>query len=595
MLESIKKKLKLLVVIAIAGFLVWFFVISPMITFKSNEDRMEKAARRYYELNSNKLPTGERIGTVTLSTLYHEAYIDKDLFIPHSKKTCSVSDSWVKVRKENGEYKYYVYLECGVMKSSIDHKGPEIKLNGDNEITVGLGEEFKDPGIKSVVDNKDGKLKIDDVEVKGTVNTSKMGSYEIKYVAFDNLNNKTTVVRTVTVVQKLNSTVKKALGDSKNYVGADPENYIYFSNNLFRIVGLDGNNVKIIANEDVANVGYNSIDEWFKYYDEHLTDSAKKIIVKSKFCNMKINDSTLDTTECNSYSKKKSYGLISIDELNRANTDEGNFLNTFTISWLANGKDDKNSYTVRNNFFESDKSAMSFENKHNFGVRPVIVINGDTLITAGDGSYNNPYYLEDYVPVKKNDLVNSRYSGEYINYSGYLWRISEVLEDGTVKVIMNQSLYSIDGELIEINYEKGDKLYNPTKTGNIGYIINNNVSKYIDTKYFVNHEIVVPIYKNEPSYNGEIDKKVYSAKISAPNIYDLYSAYSFTSESRSYWTINSSKNKNEYNAVSDIGVVMYGPASTQYNYGIKPVGYLNKNCFITSGKGTITNPYVISK
>ena len=171
--KSMIGKIKLLIVVAIIGVFVWTFILSPMLTFKSNEKKLEDAARRYYELFPNSLPTGERVGTVTLETLYRKSFIDKDIFIPLTKKTCSVTNSWVKVRKENGEYKNYTYLECGVMTSSIDHKGPEVKLNGDSNITLGVGEEFKDPGVKSVVDNKDGKIDVKNVTIKGKVDMLK--------------------------------------------------------------------------------------------------------------------------------------------------------------------------------------------------------------------------------------------------------------------------------------------------------------------------------------------------------------------------------------------------------------------------------------
>ena len=247
MTNALKSKIKLLVVIAIIGTFVWIFVISPTLTFKTNEKKLEDAARRYYELNPNLLPTGERVGTVTLNTLYKKSYIDKDLFIPMTKKTCSITNSWVKVRNENGEYKYYTYLECGVMSSTIDHKGPEIKLNGDTDITLGVGEEFSDPGVKNVVDNKDGKLDTKNVKISGKVDTSKVGTYEITYTASDDLNNSTSVVRSVVVVQKFNSLVKKNTNDLGYYTGSNPDNYVYFSNMLFRIVGMDGNNVKIVV------------------------------------------------------------------------------------------------------------------------------------------------------------------------------------------------------------------------------------------------------------------------------------------------------------------------------------------------------------
>ena len=180
-----KKKIKLIILLFIIGFLVWFLGINPKLQFSRGEKLFLKSAKRYFELNSNELPTGERIKTLTLKELYHKSFIEKDIVIPYTKTTCSVDNSWVKVRRENKEYKYYVYLECGLLKSNIDHTGPVVKLKGNKEVQVNLGEEYKDEGVLSVKDSNDGDLKVEDVVVKGEVNTNKVGSYTISYTAFD--------------------------------------------------------------------------------------------------------------------------------------------------------------------------------------------------------------------------------------------------------------------------------------------------------------------------------------------------------------------------------------------------------------------------
>ena len=59
--------LKLLVTIAIVCLFVWYLVISPMITFNEYEETFKAAAERYYELNRNQLPTGERVKTLSFS------------------------------------------------------------------------------------------------------------------------------------------------------------------------------------------------------------------------------------------------------------------------------------------------------------------------------------------------------------------------------------------------------------------------------------------------------------------------------------------------------------------------------------------------
>lgn len=598
MTNTIKSKMRIIILVLIIGLFVWFLILSPMITFHRNEKDVEEAARRYFELYSNELPTGERVKTLKLSTLYQKSFMKGDIYIPYTKKTCSTENSWVKVRRENGEFKYYTYLQCGVLNSMVDHKGPEIRLSGDIEMTVDRYGKYKEPGIKSVVDNKDGKLKVKDVIIKGKVDTSKVGTYEIKYVAVDSMSNKTTVTRVVNVVQKLASTVKKETDKSNYYVGINPNNYIYFSNMLFRIISVNGNDVKIVADKDIANVNYDGIEEWFDYFDKHITDKAKKLIVESKYCNMKITDKTLDTTQCNSYTEKKKYGLLSIDEVNRSKENKDvSYLMMDTITWLGNEKSSKEAYTTRFFYYDSESNYMSFEKEHNFGVRPVITIKGDNLILSGNGTASKPYKLKDYTKPKKNVDLNTRISGEYIKFDGKLWRIIEVNTDGTTKVICEQSLKK-ESEYWIINYDEdltGNLVYNPEQKGNIGYIINNRSSELLDTKYFVNHEITVPIYKGEPKYKKEKENKKYTVKVSSPNMYEMFSATTDSSSIYSYWLVNSTISSVENPGMSEIGAVMYGKASSFYTYGVRPVANFHKAVVISSGKGTKNNPYIIKK
>ena len=588
---------KLLITIVITIIFIWFLIIYPMIKFRENEKQLTEAAKRYYELNSDKLPIGESVKTLSLNVLYKEAYLKNDLKTPYSGKVCSIDKSWVKVVQIDGEYHYYTYLDCGLLKSTVDHKGPVIKLNGDQNMVINAGDKFKDPGIKSVTDNTDGKIDIKKVKTKSDLDVNKIGNYMIEYSISDSLNNKTVVVRNITVVKRLNNTVKKELGKEKYYMGADAQNYIIFSNALYRILSIDGNDVKIVSATDISDVNFDGIDKWFKYYDSNLTATAKKLIKKSKYCNMSVSSKNMNIKNCTSYGRKTKYGLLSIDDINNSIKDDDSYLIQRSITWTANKSSEDSVYAFRNRFNDTKSKYYSFEKSHNLGVRPVITIEGNTLIVDGDGSSSNPYVLTDYIKLQKNSKINTRYAGEYVSYSGYLWRIQGVESDGTTKIILNQSIYDDNDELVNIYYDDTVKYtqYNPSEKGNVGYYINNNVSKYIDTNYFVTHQIEVPIYKGEPSYKKQISVKKYKVKISSPNMYEMYSASPLNASTKSYWLLNSSKSKTEIPGVSETGAVMYGSGSVYYSYGIRPVVYLKDGIVITSGKGTISEPFIIKK
>lgn len=592
--------LKLLVVVVIAALFVWFVFIYPSYNFSKYEKSLEEAAKRYFDLNQTELPTGNRIATVSMQTLYHKSYLKEDFYIPYTDEPCNLKDSWVKVRKVDGEYKYYTYLQCGAIRSTVDSKGPTIKLNGSEKITVDLGEEYKDPGIKSVVDNSDGKMDVKEVTVNvSKVDTNKIGTYEVTYTAQDALKNKTVVTREVEVVSKIKNAVNVATEKKGYYTGKEPNNYLRLSGMLFRIIGVDGDNVKIVASEDIANVNYDGISSWLEdYYMKHINDEAKKILVKNKYCNMAATSENLATTECTSYTKKRYAYITSITDVNKSLVNNESFLRPGTMTWLANESDKDKAYSTRNIFFGEYSYNYVFipENKtENYGVRPVLTVKGSTLVKSGDGTYENPYSFGETKSGKIDEKINTRYSGEYLEYAGNLWRIIEVNSDGTTKIISVENIKK-NGVPVEIKYDTKSekKIYNPKEKGNIGYQINNRMSEYIDTSYFVNKNISVPIYKKEFQYGKEQETKKYKVKLSAPNMYEMFSTIENLKNS-SYWLVNSSETKYYKAVTSDVGVVISGEIGDYTKFGVRVVGNLSKSVIITKGNGTLEKPYGITK
>lgn len=587
------KKIKLIITVILILIFVWFLIISPMITFHNNESSLENTAKRYYELNSNELPSGENVKTITLKKLYHKSFIKNDLYIPYTNKTCSIENSWVKVKRVDGQYKYYTYLECGVLSSTVDHKGPVITLNGDESVSVGKGDKYKEAGVKSVVDNTDGKIDTSKVEIKGDIDTSKIGTYEITYAAFDSLNNKTVVTREVKVVQKLNSTLKKDLNNAKNFTGNPENNYVRLSNMLFRVYGLDANdNVIIVSDEDIANVNYTKIDKWLDYYYNNLNEFAKEIIVKSKYCNMTLTDTTLDITKCSGYTKERNVYIPSVIEINKAASGSDNFMRPNTMSWTANSKDKTKAYLTRSFFFgsESNNTYLAYDVEDNYGVRPMMVIKGSTLITSGDGTSEKPYIFGDTKKAKGGSLLNERFTGEYISIDDYIYRIIKTNNDGTTKVVSDFTINDTEESALDSN---GKIIYDPTKKSSIGYYINNRTSEYINTKYFVKHEIEVPIYKNKIIYGEEIKTNKYSVVLSAPNMYEIFGAQPQSEASRSYWMINTSQQNHVGAAMLSMGVPINGKIEDNTRLGVRVIGFVKKGTTISSGEGTKEKPYVI--
>lgn len=83
-----------------------------------------------------------------------------------------------------------------------DPIAPEITLQGSASITVNKGTKFSDPGCKAN-DNVDGDI-TDRIQITGSVDTNKPGTYTIQYDVKDSYDNVSTVKRTVVVKDIVN-------------------------------------------------------------------------------------------------------------------------------------------------------------------------------------------------------------------------------------------------------------------------------------------------------------------------------------------------------------------------------------------------------
>ncbi len=613
-MESKKKKKTILIVllmIIVVGLIYYFFFLSPALAFQKQEEILQKAGKRYFSQNSYLLPQEGKVREVRLSVLFDKKYIES-MTVPRSKKSCSGEDSFVKVKKVEGKNQYFTYLSCGPYHSSTDHEGPQITLNGKENITVARGTKYKEEGVKAIRDNQDGLMDIKEVEIDSSkVNTSVAGTYEVTYTAYDSLFNKTVKKRKVRVVEKLATTINQATSKKGYYEGEEASNYLIFNAMLWRVVGFDEDgNITIVSNDPLANVDYSfqsnevkgsSMDRWLnQYFYSKLSKKSKSYLVKnSKWCVDPISKDQLSKTDCKK-TIQMNVGLLSIEDFNRS-LGEGSYSylgTTSIVQWLLNPSDEKGKgWTQRDNFLYDEKVPyLSYEGDILFGVRPALHLKKDVEVVSGDGSSENPFFLGDYETAKTRDLLNTRLSGEFVTYSGYLFRIVDTDKSGNTHVILD-SVLAKDGEAVTTQYqeEEGPFIYNPTKKGNLGYLISNEMTQYINTNYFVKKKVTVPIYKDRALYEKQTDEKTYSVVISAPNTFDLFSARRNNSLLRKYWYINSSKNENRLYLASAGGTIYYTDYIDTSFAGVKISAYLDKSITITGGSGTEKDPYKIKK
>ena len=600
--NKIIKIVIVVVVIIVLVLLLWFLYFYPNKVFRENERLLEEAGKRYYEINDTRLPNEEgRVISVSLNTLVKQKYLD-GLYEAYGNKLCDLNESNVKAVNKDGEYVYYTYLKCGNHESSVDHEGPVITLNGSKNMTVSRGDTFNDPGVKSVVDNVDGNMDKSLVSIKGEVDTSKVGVYEITYTISDSLANKTEVTRKVSVEESLASTVKSNT-ENGYYVGNVDNNYIYFNNMLFRIVRVnDDNSVLIVSNDALANVDYtndgrftdSALDKWLNdYFYNLLEPSYQDLIKSSSWCDDVISSDNITTTECSRQTDKRKVGILSLQDYNLSYDGVSSYLDKSNFSWYANLAEDNKAWAITSTD-SYPNTIYSSESTNLLNVVPALNLKASTTILEGDGTYSNPYVVLKRDTARRSSELNKRQVGEYVSYSGYLFRISNILDDGTTEVIMDSVLKS-NNRQIDIGYTNGNKqkVYNPNQEGNIGYKIKNDMTRYINTDLFVSKKISVPIYNKNITYQGKKDTKKYKLLITIPSTFDIFSAKSSTANDSGYWLRDSSKQDNTKAVVRSLGTLTYSNASDNLQAGVKVLAYFDKDVIIESGKGTYLDPYTL--
>ena len=208
------------------------------------------------------------------------------------------------------------------------------------------------------------------------------------------------------------------------YKGANPNNYITFNNETWRILSIEGDGrIKIVRNELLPSREWDSTlsNNWDRPSDiktylngeylESITVNKEKI-VPSTWSIGKVKSGNNDlagqiASENGRQSKEASVGLITVSEYLRANTNKelcGNFNLNYnnrdlckTTNWLLKGT---SYWTISPNssdstiVFRVDVSLTggSANNPYSIAVRPAITLSSDITL-SGSGRAGDPYII----------------------------------------------------------------------------------------------------------------------------------------------------------------------------------------------------------
>ena len=379
--------------------------------------------------------------------------------------------------------------------------------------------------------------------------------------------------------------------------GYNPNNYVWYSGNLWRVVSFDETgNARLVTDDVLSAFSYhNSLSTWSTsfvntwlndYFYSRLNSNKTSLLMPTSICLDATSSTSTARTTCSS-SATVNVGLLSLDEYNLIGA-SSSYLNNGNTWWTVSPfltTPQTSIYVVELGGMPVSINAWSTQ-----GIRPVITVRADAIVSSGTGTVVNPYRLKEDSSGEFGSSLNERNSGEYVSYNGKLWKLIETNDIG-VKAIY-------DGPQITNFGSNGNIIYGNTpgaltKTTGVGQIASNMLT---DTS-----KIVTNVTWYQGTYTGgtnpfdnalkeEVGIASSVLNVGLPRIGELYTGQRRGNQYY-YWTMTPYSTQAVWMFTSN-----YAISFAPYNsgaYGVRPVIYFKKTNLINGGTGTIQNPYLL--
>lgn len=355
-------------------------------------------------------------------------------------------------------------------------------------------------------------------------------------------------------------------GDGYFYAAGSNDNYLYYSGRMWRIVSIDKDgNIKLITDEAQTILSYDSsktfddsdINMWLNINDIDYSGVFEKSL-KDTSNIIKQNENTASLLTKGEYEKMGQNSFV---------LDNNNF-------WIIDETDNKLLYVSSKGEVKDDN-----EDYDTYAVKPTIMISNKIVYTSGDGTADNPYIVNDGAREK----ITDGYVGEYLNYSGYTWRIIEV-NDSYVKVALDGYI-----DTDEYDYSEYDNEFSTIE--GIGKYLNTNFyDNLTNNNYIVDSTYYIGTYSDDDeysylnTYNEEVD-----AKIGLYKVGDF-----FISSYNEFSTLTPSETSNKTIYVINKSRKLFADLISS-EYKVRPALSLASDIFIIEGNGTKDKPFEIGR
>ncbi len=390
----------------------------------------------------------------------------------------------------------------------------------------------------------------------------------------------------------------KALNASSKFTTADHgikyinsnNNYVRYSGVLWRIVSIDteNKNVKIILDDiatylnfnDTANSNYvnSNVDLWLNQYFKQTLRNSSNYLVNTKWNRATVDSATAYPSNTPGNEIQSNIGFITLYEFNKT---KSRITPSTSLKWfLMSPKSGSEIWGVN----ESNVATAYAPNTFG-GFRPAVILrSGISFIAGGSGTKGNPYVIMGDRNAQDGDLLNTRFSGEYIKFDNKLYKIISTSNEGT---LITSSAYNYSAMFDNTNMFKFNIL---AVSGNLLNTQYYGIMSNIDKGRIIEHEFCTVKYDRNSKYNYSCPlADIRRGLFSLPTIGQLYAIPSTTA----YWTASPSIERNSYPEVNIMNT--NGPLSKPIatSYKLNPVIMLSPTVKVAGGRGKSDNPYTI--
>lgn len=420
-----------------------------------------------------------------------------------------------------------------------------------------------------------------------------------------------------------------------------PNNYLWYSGKLWRIVSLNKTNgevtsVKVITQDPIAVMsrdgtaanggtgGTGFLNSYmYQFLNEDFYDSLRNpenFIVTNYQWNATYTSNTNKPAKTTMVTAP--VGTINVYEyyVSYTNTTISNgYLNLGFYTWLLNPYKTSGEAACINQTGEIDDTTPPSK----YSVRPAVNLNPNLIVVAGDGTLTNPYRLAgDNDTPNSGTLLNTRYSGEYVLFDNEKYRIVTI-ENNLTKLVKEDYIRDSSGTRYVKKFSTSSSLYSDSlgasNTDYVGKYLNDESTGWYSTLSTSSQNMIqeatwyLGTISSGQSYKKGICETVKTianggtltkectktsvtatAKIGLLRFGEFFGGQLGTgSISKVYhWSITpvSTGSLHRFGSAGDV----YDATASSNTLAMKPSFYLKSDVKITGGNGTSSNPFILT-